>query len=390
MDILGRYYTNQPVSELLVSKFRQDNPENILELGIGNGSLLHAAYRRWRNASFYGADIDRKSIAKISSHLPFVNLVHINGLSPGLPQKMKLKVGSIDVAVCNPPYRRMTFNLAIKSLFNEVGLVESLNLNKITSDIVFLAQNLRMLKDKGELGIILPDSIFTGHEFVYLREDILTNHKILALIQLPDNIFSRTEARTHILLMEKGSPADLTVPLYRSDSYGQLSPVINVSQNELLYRMDYTYYEWKRNQKVSNTSITLGKLGIEIKRGLKTKKDLQKLKVPFFHTTSFPRLLSSKVRLVNSSIQNGVIAQPGDILMARVGKRSIGRVTMVECGSQVISDCIYRLRGPRESEERVWHALISEQGQEWLNAHAHGVCSRVISKKDLLSFKIEL
>ena len=388
MDVLARYYTDQTVSELLVSKFQQDNPGRVLDLGIGCGSLIDAAYKRWKDAEFYGVDIDRESLSKISPRLPFVNLIHGDGLLTGLPRKVKIKVGSIDVAVCNPPYLRMDITPQLKSLLKDVGLVKSSKLKRITSDIGFMAQNLHMLKNGGELGIILPDSIFTGHEFAYLREDILTHHKILAIIQLPDNIFSKTEARTHILLLEKNSTADSKIPLYRSNKYGQLDSVIRVFHNELLYRMDYSYYAWKKNQKLPDNFTTMGEVDVEIKRGLYSKKNLQQLGVPFFHTSSFPDSLSSRVKLKDSFVQNGVITQSGDILIARVGKRSIGRVTIVESGRQTISDCVYRLRSPKKYRKLIWQNLISRQGQEWLKAHAHGVCSQVISKRDLLTFPL--
>ena len=388
MDVLARYYTEQSVSKLLVSGFQQNHPGKILDLGAGDGSLLHAAYRRWKNAKFYGADIDHESISRASNRLPFVKLVHIDGLSPGLPQQMKLKVGSIDVAICNPPYLPVARCPSIVSLFKDVGLPGSTKLEKVTSDIVFLAQNLQMLRDGGELGIILLDSIFTGHLFAYLREDILSNHSILAIIQLPDNVFVKTEARTHILLIKKGSTSDSFVPLYRSDKFGDLETKLSVPRDELVYRMDHSYHMWKKNQKSSNGLVSLEELGVEIRRGRQTRRCLQDLGINYFHTSSFPGTLNPKVRLTNDSIQSGINAEPGDILIARVGKRIIGRVTMVESGSQVITDCVYRLRCPRKYREVIWKSFISKEGQNWFKAHAHGVCSQVISKKDLLSYSI--
>jgi trans-aconitate methyltransferase len=81
MEPLGRFYTSEAISGLLVSKFRQDSPQNILDIGAGDGSLLNAAYNRWKNATFHAADIDPGSMARISLQLPFVRLRHIDGLS---------------------------------------------------------------------------------------------------------------------------------------------------------------------------------------------------------------------------------------------------------------------------------------------------------------------
>ena len=387
MEPLGRFYTSEAISGLLVSKFHQDSPRNVIDIGVGDGSLLNAAYNRWKNAIFYAADIDPESIAKISVKLPFVRLRHIDGLSPGLDKKLNLKVDSVDVAICNPPYLRIKNSPQTMSMLKEAGLVHSLRLKRLTSDIVFLAQNLALLKEGGELGIILPDSIFSGHEFICLREDIITYNKPNAIIQLPDKIFHKTEARTHILLLEKGGKSSPGMPLYRSNERGELEEPLYISKEEAVQRMDYSYYRWKNRQKRTDHYSCLGDLGVEIKRGRSSKKVLLAAGIKFFHTSSFPAS-NPVVELENISIPGEIMVEPGDILVSRVGKRCIGRVALVESGTMVISDCVYRLRVPAKYREIIWKALVSPGGKKWLEAHAHGVCSRCLSKKNLLTFPI--
>jgi type I restriction enzyme M protein len=389
MEPLGRFYTSEAISGLLVSKFRQDSPRNILDIGAGDGSLLNAAYKRWKNATFHAADIDPESIAKISKKLPFVRLQHISGLSPGLDQKMNLEVDSVDVAICNPPYLRIKNTPQTMSFLREAGFVNSKRLKRLTSDIVFLAQNLFLLKVGGELGIILPDSIFSGHEFACLREDLGAYNKINGIIQLPDKIFYKTEARTHILMLEKGGKSNPIITLYKSNDRGELEAALYISKEEAVQRMDYSYYWWKSHQGRPGPCSCLGDMGVEIKRGRSSKKFLQKAGIKFFHTSSFPSS-NPTVKLENFSYPGEVMAEPGDILISRVGKRCIGRVAMVESGTQVISDCIYRLRTLGKYREIIWKALESPGGKKWLEAHAHGVCSRCLSKKDLLAFPIPL
>ena len=390
METIGQYFTAQPVSDMMVSLFQQDTPNRVIDLGVGHGSLLYAAYNRYNKADFYAADIDKKVISKISERLPFVNALHIDGLSKGLSKQMKLKIGSVDIAVCNPPYYRLDKTTELKDLFNKIGLKNSTKLIKFTSDIVFLAQNLQMLKKGGELGIILPDSAFTGHEFAVLREDLLTNHNIRGIIQLPDKIFKKTEARTHILLMEKCGQIQKRIPIYQSDFFGNIGEAVNISTDDLLYRMDHSYYAWKELNKYSDDIMTLGDLNVAIKRGHKTKKYLQGKNIPFFHTTSFPSDIKTKINLKNSPVFDDVSTEPGDILIARVGKRCIGKVAMVNSGNQVISDCVYRVRAPKKHRSRIFRELISDKGQQWLRIIAHGVCAQVISKRDLLHFPLNI
>lgn len=88
----------------------------------------------------------------------------------------------------------------------------------------------------------------------------------------------------------------------------------------------------------------------------------------------------------NDFPSNLSLAGPGDILISRVGKRCIGKVVMVKRGYIPFSDCIYRLEVP-EYIDKSFNSLITKRGQSWLQAYAHGVCAKVISKADLLKFK---
>lgn len=388
MEPLGRFYTSTPISNLLISRLRHQSPKAVLELGVGSGSLLQAAHDRWKDAFFFAVDIDRERIQKVSSDFSFAEFKHIDGLSHSLPEMMNIKVGSIDVAICNPPYLRLKKTNALDRLLEKGGLPGSIRLKRITSDIVFLAQNLQMLKYGGELGIILPDGIFTSREFIPLRKYLLEKHSILGIIQLPDKIFKKTEARTHILILEKGGRTYPHVPLYYSNWSGDLEPVIYISRRDALKRMDYLYYKWKNLRKKAETSMQLKEIGAEIIRGKHTKKELAESGSDYFHTTSFPAGAPVKVQLSNSPTHNAINVETGDILLARVGKRCIGKTVLVGHGSCAVTDCIYRIRVPENFREAVWEAFISKEGQDWLKAHAHGVCSMCLSKEDLLSFPV--
>lgn len=390
MNALGQFYTERHISHLLVSKIQQDMPNNVLDLGVGQGSLLKAAWERWLNANFYCTDIDTSGIKKIRKEIPSAVIKRINGLSGSLQKELKLQVGSIDVAVCNPPYLKISATQEMLNILEYGGLLKCTKLPRVTSDIVFLAQNLKMLRKGGELGIILPDSLLTGQEFKLLREEILVNHRVTGIIQLPDKVFRKTEARTHILLLEKGGNIEKYVPLYKSDIYGTCNDMIQISINDLIQRMDHSYYFWRENRRSLDKSISLSEVDCELKRGSFSHKELKEKNLPFFHTSDFPKQMAMGVRFLTTVEGRGVIAQPGDILLARVGRGCIGRVAIVLSGSAWITDCVYRLRVPNAYTQRVLSALLSSEGQQALKALSHGVCAKIISKADLMKFPINL
>src|SRR5690606_27325782 len=116
---------------------------------------------------------------------------------------------------------------------------------------------------------------------------------------------------------------------------------------------------------------------------------LQKIKTPQIHTTSlvankkivFKKILPKKYRQYH-------IAQPGDVLLARVGRGCMGKVSMVKSGEALMSDCIYSIRVEPKYRKLLFDSIKSIKGQNWLKASSHGVCAKVISKKDLLNMPI--
>jgi type I restriction enzyme M protein len=256
--------------------------------------------------------------------------------------------------------------------------------------MIFLAKNLQLLKDNGELGIILPDSLLTGKDYIHLRSAILKEHNLKAVIELPERIFSRTEALTHILLIEKSGESKSKTPLFLADKTGQIIDEIEVRSSLLNERMDFKYHLF--NKKVDNLpkAKVLGDIKVEIKRGTLTHKELKDSGDFFVHTTD---IISKKA---NQALKNHVkknskylLTQKGDILLARVGRGCTGKVCLISRGKAPISDCVYRIRVASKYRYKVWNSLVSDMGQNWLKANCHGVCAKVISKNDLLRFPLK-
>lgn len=385
MQSLSQYYTSNIFSRLLVNSITGSNPRRILELGVGEGSLLKAAYSRWSDASYYVSDVDNNSLDKLKQELPFIRSFHLDIIKENISEKISDEL--IDIALCNPPYSRVNRPYVHGSLFEDANMKECENLPYLTSDIIFLAKNLQMLKPSGELGIILPDGLITGSDFRYLRLSILKSHNIKAVIQLPERIFKKTEALTYILIIEKGVTSTNNIPLFLADIEGKIVDQIDCDKSLLVERMDFKYHSWKLRNKLESVSVTLQSIGAEIKRGLCTHSKLKSSDGFFLHTTSIFHN-NSQLVIGDNRVENTICAKKGDILLSRVGV--IGKTAMVSEGSAPISDCLYRIRVKDEYRTQVWNSLTSVGGQEWLMAKSHGVCAQVTSKKDLLDFPINI
>ncbi len=387
MDKLARYYTESIFSDLLIKNISNSNPNTVIDLGIGSGSLTRSAYNRWMNATFYGLDIDEKSVDRINKEFPFIKIVKGSGLSLQIKNELGIDNGTVDVAICNPPYLKIQNKRRFEPLLRESSLLECISLKKLTSDILFLSQNLMLLRDGGELGIILPDSLISGHEFLQFRQALVSNHGVKGIIQLPDRIFFKTEARTHILFLEKGGVTNQQIPIFKATPSGECHKNIMVEKSLLLKRMDFTYHQWlAENQGINRT---LNSITTDIKRGNITFKDLKSTRQPYFHTTHFKtKFPENRDSRIGAKYQNHVSARKGDILLARVGKRCVGNVFLVKTGRFLVSDCVYRIRVPKRKRTVVFKAIKSKKGKKWIESFAHGVCSQVISKIDLLNFPV--
>lgn len=384
-NILGQYFTEERFSNLLISSINLETPSTILELGIGEGSLAIAAMNRWRSARFIATEVDLDKIVSIKEKLPYVSVSNIDGLSSNIEEQLNIIAGGIDIAVCNPPYKIIAKEESYLNILKSAGFLNSCNLNKLTTDILFLSQNIKMLKDDGELGIILPDTILTGSEFELFRKDLLSATTITGLIQLPMCAFAKTEARTHILFLKKRRTQEYTTELKLSNINGKIISKISVDSNSLLTRMDYTYHSFLKRG--AQSGVSLKDIGAKIFRGNLSKKELlMKLGAGnFFHTTSFKNNCCEAVSFSNrGTIANFV--REGDILVARVGKGSVGKVAIVKSGVSEISDCILAIRVEKKFQKQVYESLKSEYGQSWLFAHSHGVCSRFVTKSDLINY----
>ena len=389
MDVLGRYYTKEIVSAVLVNSLATVSPKRIVDLGIGEASLTKAAYQRWKRAEFYATEIEREKVRSIQSNLSYVNIKKYDSLKINVSAKLKVKLGSIDVAICNPPYLKIKERKKYKKLFAKAGMSGCMKLKQLSSEVVFFAHNITLLRNEGELGIIVSDTLITGKDYKLFRQLILKEFDIKKVIQLPDKIFKKTEARTHILLLNKVKSTSSTCTLVLANEKGAFLKSLEVSKESLIERMDFHFWNYSLKRKVRYT--TLKQLGTEIKRGNYSYQVLREGRYPYVHSTSFsdePRILGNKVRLPQKYRQ--FASGRGDILMCRVGKRCVGRLAKITKGEILNSNCVYRIRVPQKFRAAVWNSLTSKEGAKWIKAYAHGVCAQVISKSDLENFPVHI
>jgi type I restriction enzyme M protein len=118
-----------------------------------------------------------------------------------------------DVILTNPPFGKgRSLDLSKKTDRDLAELYELYHLYVqenpkagLDLGIVFLENTVRMLKEGGRFGIVLSNSIASTNTWAFARKWLMENVRIVALFDLPPNVFAETGVNTTIIIGYKPS-----------------------------------------------------------------------------------------------------------------------------------------------------------------------------------------
>ena len=391
---LNKFYTRLDVGDLLAREIGPISPETILDLGAGEGSLSAAVIRRWPEAATTTVDVHPSCTDKLRRNLSAAGCERhehyvLDALNYGMPSELEKQ--AFDLAVCNPPFYRPDWKREFADILSDANLAEACpTAAEATAEIIFLAQNIRLVKTGGTIALIIPDGLATGWRYMAFRRALLRQHTVRTTVQLPPYSFFETEAYCFIVILDKGRACEQApVKLLRLHDDGAISEPIFVEPASAETRFDYAYH--CAAQSPSLEAKSLRQLGAEIRRGSLSTVQRKAADAFVFHTGDFPAgalAVSLDTQVPDMDARQLVIAEAGDILMARVDRDLHNKVTFVEVGRAAITDCVYRIRLPEQHRKRVFKALTSQHGKERVRAATKGVGARLIGKGDLLDLPL--
>lgn len=379
------------MGSLLIASLPTSHPNIVLDLGSGDGALTTAAAKIWKGARYYTVDIDSDANSARLRKLYGDSFIHHVGdaLEVDIGERLGLKPATADIAICNPPYIRRRWKNSFGAILEEAGLSGVFpNVRDIPADILFIAQNLRYLKGDGRLGIIVPDGLVAGENCSNFRRTLASMHSIEKIIELPRNIFSKTDAKAHIVILSKNStePSDIQIQQLLHD--GELSAPLFVARENAAHRLDYSYL-YERSLRSRTPMTTIREITKSLKRGTVSSSQRSQVTFPVVHTSDMTaeRPNIGKNFSVDKKSLNGVkgpIANRGDILLARVGRNLDEKVCGVSSDNVSVSDCVFILNVEQKYQVELLTYLRSTTGRQALKSATRGVGARFLTAEAIL------
>ena len=249
----GQFITPIPLIDFLVKIVNPRSTEKIIDPTVGIADFLSVSYVNSKSKlddnNIYGLDNDEQMVIlaqlnmllngdgnALLKHKPdkgsitwkfddrnnLVELLpslHKNGHWDNWKDQTKLK--KFDVVLTNPPFGedRKYEPKTVK----DKDIIEMYELwhlarsgNWIDLGLVFLENAYRILKDDGRIGIIISNSIASIDRWEKAREWLMQKMRIVALFDLPPNVFADTGVNTTLIVAYKPK-TDALAKLQKND-----------------------------------------------------------------------------------------------------------------------------------------------------------------------------
>ncbi len=414
--VYGQFFTPQVVADFIVALASRllDRGERGIDPACGDGvflkSMLDKGFRE-----VWGIDIDPNVLKVIPEYIGRRARIIIgdalirSGIdATGVPE------GYFDLAVGNPPFSSKYGRIRDSRLrFYTLGRGRSSQ----AIEVLFLERFLQLVRPGGIVGIILPDGILSGKSLRYVREFILENYRLLAVVSLPRGIFHSsigTTSKTSILVIKREKPLDgqRTLMLEIRDT-----TELNVSKDNIEEVFGKGFYTTVEPEEL--TPIFYKPLNIKFREDLpiKTLGELvEEVRVGATEYGEKRRFTDRGLKFISARVvtplgldyardgrmiepgtpmdKKRAHVKPGDLLFVRVGVGCSGRaaVAVDEEDAGVADDWIYIIRLKNRDLLPYYIAVYmqSKPGKLQIDKMKRGVGPVNIPKTELLKLKIPI
>jgi type I restriction enzyme M protein len=218
----GEFYTPREVEKVIMGILKPHQKDHIYDPTVGSGGFLLEAYDYLKQKSgekiaktlyLYGQEqnLATFAIAKINMFLHGLDSADIRrGDTLANPQFLNQQGGlqTFDIVVANPPYSIKDWEYeAFKTKFGRLdGYDAPPDKN---ADYAFVLHIIKSMNTNGRAGIVLPHGVlFRAGAEGRIREQILKNDLVEAIVGLPSKLFYGTSIPAVILILNKNKPEE--------------------------------------------------------------------------------------------------------------------------------------------------------------------------------------
>lgn len=176
----------------------------------------------------------------------------------------KIELGKFNVLITNPPYGSKIkiddndilkqYELAHKWKKNKEGIWEKEKLKD--TDVpqnLFVERCLQFLAPGGRMAMVLPDGIFGNDGLGYLRQYIIRNARVLAVIDVPKETFMpHTSTKTSVIIVQKYKNENDKLKKYpvfmavcQSCGHDRRGNIIGTNEEDDIQQVAHEYSLWR-------------------------------------------------------------------------------------------------------------------------------------------------
>ncbi len=180
--------------------------------------------------------------------------------------RQHIELNKFDVLLANPPFGKdikvkgeaklKQYDLAYKWKKEGNTFIKTNQLKKEeTIQILFIERSLKLLKNGGRMGIILPETFFHAPKLRYVLHYMLQNNNITWMLDLPHNTFRpHNNAKCIAIILEKNQPQQKIINMAVAEEVG------HDHQGKEIYRWDYSKEETNKTQLWDDIPLILNEL----------------------------------------------------------------------------------------------------------------------------------
>ncbi|MEX2804751.1 type I restriction-modification system subunit M [Streptococcus sp. H31] len=218
----GEFFTPQTVSKLLAQIVMVDKTKinKVYDPTCGSGSLLLQMKKQFEDHiledGFFGQEVNMTNynLARMNMFLHNINYNHFDiRRGDTLLEPKHLDERPFDAIVSNPPYSVKWVGTDNPTLINDERFAPAGKLApKSKADFAFIMHSLNHLSNRGRAAIVcFPGIFYRGGAEKTIRQYLVDNNFIEAVIALPDNLFYGTSIATYVLVLAKNKSDDKTL-----------------------------------------------------------------------------------------------------------------------------------------------------------------------------------